>query len=129
MRKSPYEFSNLTLSARSSSSFRTIPGELEQCRFHPEIPTLIYVHIAEERWKTGKVSGMCIEISVKTLAGSCSPLLRAMFLPLLFQLNPFIALHRFGDRFFDRQTLHARSAIETVHAFGLMENIFGILRL
>ena len=70
-----------------------------------------------------------LEISVKTLAGSCSPLLRAMFLPLLFQLNPFIALHRFGDRFFDRQTLHARSPIETVHPFGLMENIFGVLRL
>jgi hypothetical protein len=54
---------------------------------------------------------------------------KRLFLPSLFQLDPFIALHRFGDRFFDRQTLHARSTIETVDTFSLMKNIFGILRL
>jgi hypothetical protein len=46
----------------------------------------------------------------------------------LSKLDRFITLHGFGDGFLDWQSFHAGGAIEAVDAFGVMQNIFGVLR-
>ena len=46
----------------------------------------------------------------------------------LSKLDRFITLHGFGDGFLDWQSFHTGGAIKAVDAFGVMQNIFGVLR-